>query len=104
MSTDESGLSSRLWGLELRNANGLEHYVQDITNPKSVNYHRYLTPAQVTDVLGPDKTSYDALLQFLQQSGFTITATYQHRLLISFSGTVGLLALRHQHYFKGAYL
>ncbi|HZU70223.1 MAG TPA: S53 family peptidase [Ktedonobacteraceae bacterium] len=76
-------------GLRLSNADGLKHYVEDITNPKSLNYHRYLTPAQVSDVFGPDKATYNALLQFLQQSGFTIKATYRHRLLITFSGTVG---------------
>lgn len=87
--TDPNQHISLSIGLRLRNANGLKQYLQDITNPKSLNYHRYLTPAQVSDVFGPDKTTYNALLQFLQQSGFTITATYKHRLLITFSGTVG---------------
>ncbi len=87
--TDPNQHISLSVGLQLRDANGLKQYVQDITNPKSLNYHRYLTPAQVSDVFGPDKTTYNALLQFLQQSGFTIKATYKHRLLITFSGTVG---------------
>src|SRR5205807_3463043 len=76
-------------GLRPRNADGLRRYVQDISRPKSVNYHRYLTPTQVADVFGPDKTTYNALLSFLRGSGFTITQTYKHRLLITLSGSVG---------------
>jgi subtilase family serine protease len=76
-------------GLRPRNADGLTRYAQDISNPKSVNFHRYLTSAQITDVFGPTPTAHDAILQFLRNSGFTITHTYNHRLLISFSGTIG---------------
>ncbi|HXZ04246.1 MAG TPA: protease pro-enzyme activation domain-containing protein [Ktedonobacteraceae bacterium] len=76
-------------GLRPSNADGLTRYAQDISNPKSVNFHRYLTPAQITDVFGPTPAAHGAVLQFLRDSGFTITHTYNHRLLIGFSGTIG---------------
>lgn len=76
-------------GLNLRYADQLKGYVQDIYRPKSVNYHRYLTPQQFTGVFSPSPATYSAALQFLQQSGFTITNTYSNRLSIAFKGTIG---------------
>ncbi len=76
-------------GLRPRNGDALTAYAQDISRRNSVNYHRFLTPAQVAGVFGPSKTTYDAMLSFLQGAGFTITQTYTHHLLIAFSGTIG---------------
>src|SRR5580700_7983756 len=77
-------------GLQLRNANLLRQYVNDISSPKSANYHRYLSQAQISSVFSPDQGTYDTVEQYLQKAGFTITHTYTHRLLISFRGSVGL--------------
>jgi Pro-kumamolisin, activation domain len=76
-------------GLRPRNADALTRYAQDISNRTSVNYHRYLAPVQIAAVFGPAKQTYNALLQFLETSGFTITHEYSHHLLINFSGTIG---------------
>ena len=40
-------------------------------------------------MFGPTPAAHSAVLQFLQASGFTITSTYKHRLLIAFSSTIG---------------
>ncbi|HLX39841.1 MAG TPA: S53 family peptidase, partial [Ktedonobacteraceae bacterium] len=77
-------------GLQLRNANLLRQYVNDISSPKSANYHRYLSQAQISSAFSPDQGTYNAVEQYLQKAGFTITHTYTHRLLISFRGSVGL--------------
>ncbi|HVB59783.1 MAG TPA: S53 family peptidase, partial [Ktedonobacteraceae bacterium] len=76
--------------LHLRNEAMLKNYVSVISHPKSAYYHHYLTQAQLQAVFSPASTTYTAVKQYLQQSGFTITRTYSHRLLIDFSGTVGL--------------
>jgi Pro-kumamolisin, activation domain len=78
-------------GLRLRNADALKGYVADINRPKSVNYHRYLKPAQFIGVFAPSKATQDAVLKYLQTSGFTITATYSNRLLITFKGPLSLV-------------
>ena len=75
-------------GLRIPNQAGLTQYVQDISRPGSVNYHRYLTPAQYEGVFSPSKATYSAVENYLQAAGFTITHTYSNRLLIAFSGTV----------------
>ncbi len=75
-------------GLRVPNQASLTQYVQDISRPGSVNYHRYLTPAQYEGVFSPSKATYSAVENYLQAAGFTITHTYSNRLLIAFSGTV----------------
>lgn len=75
-------------GLRPRNLSTLAGYVQDIAHPTSANYHRYLNGAQVASIYAPTRAVQDSVLQFLQSSGFTVTHTYNHRLLITFSGSV----------------
>ncbi len=75
-------------GLRPRNLATLTGYVQDMAHPKSANYHRYLNSAQVASLYAPSISAQDTVMQFLQSSGFTITHTYNHRLLITVSGTV----------------
>src|SRR5579872_141035 len=77
-------------GLNLRYENQLKGYIQDIYRPKSINYHRYLTPQQFDGVFAPSPATYNAVLYYLQQSGFTVTNTYANRLSIGFRGTIGL--------------
>ena len=75
-------------GLRVPNQAGLTQYVQDISRPGSVNYHRYLTAAQYAGAFSPSQATYSAVEHYLQAAGFTITHTYSNRLLIAFSGTV----------------
>ncbi|MFL5664658.1 MAG: protease pro-enzyme activation domain-containing protein [Ktedonobacteraceae bacterium] len=75
-------------GLNLRNASVLKNYVNDISNRKSVNFHRYLTSAQFQAAFSPGVAAHNALLSYLKSNGFTITHTYTHRMLIAFTGTV----------------
>lgn len=75
-------------GLRPRNMTELTTYVQEIVRPGSPDYHRFLTPSQVTEAFSPTQESYDGVRNYLRAAGFTITRTYSHRLLITFSGTV----------------
>jgi kumamolisin len=75
--------------LHLRNQAALNSYVSDVTRPKSANFHRYLTQAQFIAAFSPTLATQNAIIQYLQSSGFTVTQTYNHRLLIDFSGSVG---------------
>ncbi len=76
--------------LKLRNESALQAYVQDISNRKSVNFHRYLTQAQFIGAFAPTQATYSAFTSYLQNDGLTITNTYKHRMVIGFSGTVAL--------------
>ncbi|GHO75110.1 hypothetical protein KSD_28810 [Ktedonobacter sp. SOSP1-85] len=74
-------------GLKLRNKEALQGLLQDAKNKKSINYGRHLTASQVQNSFAPTQQSYDAVVSYLQAQGFKIDHTYNHRLLISFSGT-----------------
>ncbi|GHO53293.1 S53 family peptidase [Ktedonobacter robiniae] len=74
-------------GLKLRNKEALQGLLQDAKNKKSVNYGRHLSADQVQNSFAPTQQSYDAVVSYLQSQGFKIDHTYNHRLLISFSGT-----------------
>src|SRR5258708_9740357 len=87
-STDPNQTLSLTIGLNLRNASVLKNYVNDISNRKSVNFHRYLTSAQFQAAFSPGVAAHNALLSYLKSNGFTITHTYKHRMLIAFTGTV----------------
>jgi kumamolisin len=75
-------------GLRPRNQLALNGYLQNLSQPGSSGYHRFLSPAQYEQTFGPDQADYNALVQYLQAGGFTITHTYSHHLLIAFSGSV----------------
>jgi kumamolisin len=76
-------------GLRPSNTQALISYAQAVSDPKSAAYHHYASSAQITGAFGPTLAEQNAVLQFLRSSGFTITQTYSHRLLIGFSGTLG---------------
>jgi hypothetical protein len=75
-------------GLLPRNKAALDTYAQNMWRPGSSNYRRFLIPAQFSSTFGPTQADYDGLRLYLENEGFTITHTYNHHLLIVFSGSV----------------
>ena len=73
-------------GLHPRNEAELNRYIQDIMQPRSINFHRFLAPAQFNATFAPSASDYQAIIQDLQAAGFTIVHTYNHRLLIRAKG------------------
>jgi hypothetical protein len=53
---------------------GFERYLNDIYNPHSIRFRRFLSPRQVSDRFGPSPETYDALSAYLKEKGFEITA------------------------------
>jgi subtilase family serine protease len=51
-------------GLPLRNQDGLELLLQQLSDPTSPNYQQYLTPEQFTEQFGPTEEDYKALIDF----------------------------------------
>lgn len=52
---------------------GLDRFVASVTDPSSISYRDYLTPAQFTVVYGPSQHDYDTVVQYLVRNGFTVT-------------------------------
>src|ERR1035438_110040 len=75
-------------GLPLRNAQGLDDFLAQLSDPASPNSRHYLTPEQFTERFGPTEQDYQTVIDFAEQSGFTITARHDNRLLLDVSGSV----------------
>ncbi|HVM46618.1 MAG TPA: S53 family peptidase [Candidatus Acidoferrum sp.] len=75
-------------GLPFRNSQGLTRFLQDLYTPDSPSFHKYLTPPQFTERFGPTEQDYQALLQFAQTNGLTVTATTSNRLLLDVKASV----------------
>ena len=75
-------------GLPMRNPAELQSLLQQIYDPTSPNYRRFLTPEQFTERFGPTESDYQAVIAFAKANGFTVTATHANRLVLSVRATV----------------
>src|SRR3974377_1687295 len=57
--------------LPLRDQAGLEKFLQEVYDPSSPSYRHFLTVPEFTARFGPSQEDYDAVVHFVEQSGFT---------------------------------
>ena len=74
--------------LPLRNRESLTTLLQQLYDPASPQYHRYLTPDQFAAQFGPTEADYEALIDFAKSNGLTVTGTHPNRALLDVGGTV----------------
>jgi subtilase family serine protease len=65
----------------------LEQLVLDQQNPKSSNYHKYLSPQAFTDQFGASTDAVTAVRAFLQDAGIHVTGVAANRPHINATGT-----------------
>ena len=75
-------------GLPLRNEDMLDDLLGKLTDPTSTNYQQYLTPDQFTEMFGPTPDDYQAVIDFVQSYGLTVTGTFSNRMILDVSGDV----------------
>jgi subtilase family serine protease len=75
-------------GLPLRNREALSNLLEQLYNPGSTNFHRYLTPDQFAANFGPTEADYQAVLGFARTNGLAVVRTDGHRRLVTVSATV----------------
>ena len=75
--------------LPLRNRESLTNLLQQLYNPASPNYRRYLTPEQFAAQFGPRESDYQAVIAFAKSHGLTVTGTHPNYTLLDVSATVG---------------
>lgn len=63
--------------------------IDDLHNPKSPNFHKWLTAAQFGQQFGPAQSDIDTVTGWLQSHGFTVNEVYPSGMQIDFSGTAG---------------
>jgi subtilase family serine protease len=75
-------------GLPLRNKAALSNLVQQIYNPASPNFHRYLTPEQFAQQFGPTEQDYQAVIGAAQSNGLEVLGTFGNRAVLDVTGKV----------------
>ncbi|GLV59156.1 hypothetical protein KDH_59840 [Dictyobacter sp. S3.2.2.5] len=75
-------------GLRMHNQADLQQYVNNISNTKNKTA-RSLTKAQLIETYSPYPAEQQAVINYMNQYGFKTTETFDHRLVIGFSGTIG---------------
>ena len=73
-------------GLPLRNQSELDDLLRQLYDPRSPNYHKYLTPAEFTARFGPTEQDYAAMKNFARTNGLAVTGTFGNRLLLDVTG------------------
>jgi subtilase family serine protease len=58
--------------LPLSDRAGLQNFIQEVQDPSSASYHKFLTPQEFTARFGPSQQDWDALVAFAKASGFEI--------------------------------
>ena len=74
--------------LPVRDQAGLDQFVADVYDPASANYRHFLTPQEFTARFGPTQANYNAVLQFAQMNGFTVTGGSRDGLDVQVRGSV----------------
>jgi subtilase family serine protease len=74
--------------LPLRNKEALNSLLQQIYDPRSTNYHHYLTPKQFTEQFGPTEADYEAVVAFAKTNGWTVTGRDPGLTIVDVSATV----------------
>src|ERR1700722_6948094 len=72
--------------LPLRNEAGLDELVQQLYDPQSPNYHRYLSAPEFASQFGPTQSDHEAVLQFARAHGLSIVDTASNRMVIDVAG------------------
>lgn len=75
--------------LPLRNEAQLDTLLQDLYDPTSPNYRKFLTVQEFTDQYGPTIIDYQRVIGFAQSYGLVVTHTFSNRLVLNVRGTVG---------------
>jgi len=78
-------------GLELRNRDALEAFLQEVQDPSSPGYGHFLTPEEFNRDFAPTPAAENALVSFLDASGLKVTDRFANRLLVSVVGNVNAI-------------
>ena len=74
--------------LPLRNQAELTQLLQDLYDPKSPRYHKYLSPSEFTERFGPTVADYRKVASWAKSKGLTVTATASNRRFVAIEAPV----------------
>jgi hypothetical protein len=65
-----------------------EKFLKELQDRKSPNFHKYLTPKQWNARFAPSAQDEQAVVDWVNSHGLTVTARYPNRLMVDAEGTV----------------
>jgi uncharacterized membrane protein len=74
--------------LPLRDQAGLDKFVQDLYDPASPSYRRFLTVSEFTAQFGPSEEDYDALTRYAAANGFKVVGGSRDGMDLQIEGSV----------------
>jgi len=74
--------------LPLRNQAELDSFLQEVYDPTSPSYRKFLTVDEFTSRFGPTQEDYDTVIQFAERHGLTVVGTSRNRVNLDVTGTV----------------
>jgi hypothetical protein len=74
-------------GLPAQSPAAMKQAAHDLADPTSPSFRKYLTPSQLAATYGAPQADYQAVVDWAQTHGLTVTATYPNRLLVGVNGT-----------------
>jgi subtilase family serine protease len=74
--------------LPLRDPAGLAGFLEEVYDPTSFSYHRFLTPTEFTERFGPTQKDYDAVLSFAKANGFEVVGGTRDGMEVQIKGPV----------------
>ncbi len=67
----------------------LDKYIAEIEDPRSPNYHHWLTAQEMREKYGLAAQDIETITNWLKSHGFKVNRVYPNGLVIDFSGTAG---------------
>jgi subtilase family serine protease len=74
--------------LALRHRPELDDFLQDLYDPSSPSYRRFLSPQEFTERFGPTQEEYDTVLRFAVASGFEVIGGSRDAMDVQLKGSV----------------
>ncbi len=66
-------------------------YLEDLQDKNSPDFHQFLEPEQWADRFGPTREAEQAVVDWAQKNGFTVTYRYHHRLAVDLEAPAGAI-------------
>ncbi len=73
-------------GLPLQNQAALQTLIQQVYDPRSPQYRKFLTPDQFGASFGVSQSAYNDLISFAQSNGLTVEGQYAGRSMLAVTG------------------
>ena len=77
--------------LPLRNKQQLQTLIQQLHDPSSPQYKKYLTVQQFTEQFGPTEADYNKVIAYAKSKGMAVTRTHINRMLVNVSAPVSAI-------------